>query len=454
MLRRTISILGLVLAVSLCPRAASSAEERPFELPEVLISPRRVPGLSVDADSYPGHATVLTRAAIERSGAQTMQELLARQAGMHLLDQQGFGLASDGGVNIRGIINSSRTGALVLVDGVRQNRFTGDEVHWQSLPLDHIERIEIIRGGGGTMYGEGAMAGVINIITRQDGDRPLETDHRLETGTFGWRRAHTGARGRGGPWTYALQATRTLLDGYREFSWSRGTVVNAHTGIELTPGLTSRLHVLHSEDVTAFPGNLTSVQSQQRREGTNSFHGFNTNEDDQLSVDLVAGPVEGLSGVLTAYWRRRTQFSEDSINFNSFTVTPSRGLNLHGNYEAGGEAVRSLLVGGVELLDDKATTGDPGAGEDSQSHRRGYGVFVEETLTLWDRLTLIGGARIDKSRFEESLTFPAFTGSLRFEGWSPKLAATYALVPDRLFAFASFARPYKAPNVDDFSVRT
>ncbi len=132
MLRRGFLVLSLgflfVMSPFLLPQArAADAGARAVELPEVLISPRRVPGLSVDANAYPGHATVITRRMIERSSAATIQELLARQDGVQFNDQQGFGLGADAGINLRGLVNPSRMNILVLVDGVRQNRLTGDE---------------------------------------------------------------------------------------------------------------------------------------------------------------------------------------------------------------------------------------------------------------------------------------------------------------------------------------
>ena len=111
------------------------------ELPEVLVSPRRIPGLSVNASEFPGNATIITAEQIAASAAASIPELLGRVEGVTVMDTHGFGLGADSTVNLRGVVNSSRTGALVLLDGVRLNRVTGDEVHWQSIPLSAIERI-------------------------------------------------------------------------------------------------------------------------------------------------------------------------------------------------------------------------------------------------------------------------------------------------------------------------
>ncbi len=443
------SIAGLCLLLA----SAGAAHPAQALLEEPLTSSQRIPGLSVDADRFPGQVTVLTAEDLRRLRPATIQQALAQLPGVVFSDQQGFGLASNSTLNLRGIVNSSRTNTLVLVDGIRQNRLTGDEVHWQAIPIDQVERIEIIRGGGGLIYGEGALAGVINILTKQGGDRPLSGESSTEIGSFGWQRYALSAQGASEPLRYGLAYTRRLVDGYREFSWSRNTTIRSNTGFDLLPGVSADLHVAHSEDTTAFPGLLTLAQTQTRRIQTNAFHGLNTTETDQVGLDLVAGPHDGASGVLSVFWGRRVQTSQDSIAFNSFTVTPSRGLSLRTSQEWVGSSAANLLVSGVELGEDKATTGDPGAGPDSEVTRGGYGFYVEDTLTLAERVSVVAGLRFDKSRYEASLSFPDYNGTLRFEGWSPRVGASFVAVPDHLRLFAAYARPFKSPNVDDFSSR-
>ena len=429
------------------------------EAPHALASPARIPGRLLDASKFPGNVTVITAEDIEASGATTIQEVMARSEGVSLLDHQGFGLGSDSTLNLRGIANGSRTNALVLLDGVRQNQLTGDEVHWQSIPLHQIDRIEILRGGSGTIYGEGALAGVINILTKQGGDELIETEHRIEIGNFGWQQYSTAARGRAGSLRYGVSYDRRLLDGYREFSGSRNTTITAHGGLELLPGASLAINVLHSEDTTHFPGGLTLAQSQDRNQQAVSFlTGIFDDETDQVSLDLVVGPHRGSTWLVNTYWRRRVS---DSLQSGLFTLTPSRGMSVRQHHEWVGQHLANVLTTGFELIDDKATTGTRG-GSPEESNREGYGLYFEDTLTLWDRLSLVAGFRYDKSKFEEdvtafdvsSFTFVDYTGTLRFEGKSPKIGMTYAVVPEQIDVFASYSRPFKAPNVDDFASRT
>lgn len=469
MARRSVALLvWFVLAwFAVSPRShAQETAARPApspvaaaELPRVIVSARRMPGETPTADAVPANATVMTAEEIQHSGASTVQELLARLEGVALMDTRGFGVGSDSSLSLRGISNGSRTNALVLVDGVRQNRLTGDEVHWQSIPLSQVERIELIRGGGGTIYGEGALAGVINIYTKQESDRPLAVEEGVELGSYGWQRYSLAARGRSERFGYGTSYTRRLLEGYREFSASRNTTITAHGRVELLPAAHLSVNVLHSEDTSSFPGGLTLAQTEQRRRQADiSRIGVFDDETNQVALEAVLGPYHGLSWLIGTFWRGQ---EVDSRRSGLFTLTPSRGLNLRSSHEWTGANTANLLISGFELVDDKASTGTRGDRTD-ESNREGYGFYVEDTLTLWDRLSLAAGFRYDRAHFEEDIiafdsntfTNVNYVGTLQFEGKAPKVGLTYALLPERAWCFTSYSRPFKAPNVDDFASRS
>jgi iron complex outermembrane receptor protein len=111
---------------------------------------------------------VITREDIARSGAASIPELLRRVPGLHVVQIT----ASEWAVSARGFTQQYSDKLLVMIDGrsIYTNLFSG--VHWDenALPMDEIERIEVIRGPGATMWGANAVNGVINIITRDAAD--------------------------------------------------------------------------------------------------------------------------------------------------------------------------------------------------------------------------------------------------------------------------------------------
>lgn len=123
----------------------------------------------------PSSVSIITREQIEASGATNLAELLRRVPGVHLI-QDG---ANHYAIGIRGINRLQNNRTLVLIDGVlAADRLVGNQI-WRSLPVQpgDIERIEVIRGPGSTLYGADAMSGVIQIVTKRALDHPgLEAD--------------------------------------------------------------------------------------------------------------------------------------------------------------------------------------------------------------------------------------------------------------------------------------
>jgi iron complex outermembrane receptor protein len=138
----------------------------------VIISATRFPE---DVRRLPASVTVLDAADIETSAARTLPELLAEQAGLTMKDFYGNNAAATS-IDLRGFGITGTQNTLILVDGRRVTDIDLSGVQWAAIPVSAIERIEILRGTGAVLYGDGASAGVINIITRS----PLKQGRRGE----------------------------------------------------------------------------------------------------------------------------------------------------------------------------------------------------------------------------------------------------------------------------------
>ena len=106
--------------------------------------------------------TVIARADIERNAGRTLVELLAQQAGLQFASNGGLGKSAS--LFIRGL-ESRHT--LLLVDGIRVGSATLGTPSLDNLPLEAVERIEIVRGPMSSLYGNGAFGGVVQVFTRQ-----------------------------------------------------------------------------------------------------------------------------------------------------------------------------------------------------------------------------------------------------------------------------------------------
>jgi iron complex outermembrane receptor protein len=170
--------LCAVLAFVSLPAAAQPAADEGA----VVVTATRFPE---DARRLPANVTVLGAEEIARSAARTLPELLAEQVGITLKDFFGNNAATTS-IDLRGFGVTGPQNTLVLLDGRRITDLDLTTVQWSAIPLASIERIEILRGVGAVLYGDGATSGVINIVTRS----PLKRGARLEA--FG-RAASFGA---------------------------------------------------------------------------------------------------------------------------------------------------------------------------------------------------------------------------------------------------------------------
>ena len=130
---------------------------------------------SEDARRLPASTTVITAEDIQKSAARTLPELLQEQVGITMKDFFGNN-GSTTSVDLRGFGVTGPQNTLVLVDGRRFSDIDLTSVQWAAIPLVGVERVEILRGTGAVLYGDGASAGVINIVTRS----PLKQGAALE----------------------------------------------------------------------------------------------------------------------------------------------------------------------------------------------------------------------------------------------------------------------------------
>ena len=139
--------------------------------------------------------------------ADSLADLLRREAGLQISRSGAPGQST--GLFIRGAASQQ---TLVLVDGVRIGSATLGSTALESLGLTGIERVEVLRGPGSSLFGADAVGGVVNVITRS-GEAGSGLDARLAAGGFDAREASGGWRGRVGPLSLAVALAREQDDG-------------------------------------------------------------------------------------------------------------------------------------------------------------------------------------------------------------------------------------------------
>jgi vitamin B12 transporter len=151
---------ALPLALAALPTVAEIPDLDP-----VVVTATRT-AMTADAALVP--VSVVSRAQIERRQSRSIIDILRGLPGVVVTSNGGRGHAT--GISLRG---TSTDQVLVLVDGIRVSSATTGVASWQTIPVEQIERVEVVRGPRSSLYGSEAIGGVIQIFTRKaDGGPP------------------------------------------------------------------------------------------------------------------------------------------------------------------------------------------------------------------------------------------------------------------------------------------
>ena len=131
------------------------------------ISPMIVTGTRIESGIPGASVSIISKEDIENAPTTDLSTLLGQQSGVQMRDLFGGINGVQATVDVRGFGTVGTQNSLILIDGRRLNDIDLAAVDFGKIPLDSIERIEVIKGNAGSvLYGDGAVGGVINIITK------------------------------------------------------------------------------------------------------------------------------------------------------------------------------------------------------------------------------------------------------------------------------------------------
>ncbi len=262
-------------------------------LGEIVVTATR---FEEDVREVPAQITVIDREDIQKSTAGNVLDLLSAEGG---LVTRGFsGNEKKAAVDIRGMGETSVSSVLVLVDGVRVNPADMGGPDLSSIALDQVERIEIVRGAGTVLYGNGAVGGVVNIITSPPGGQPL-VNVKAGAGSFGTSRATVCLRKSLDRLHLTVLGNRETTEGYRENGRFNNRNLETKAAADLSDCLTLTGRIRLHRDTYGFPGPLTYEQFEQDpRQSMDDTGSKGETADDTQAVGLSAHL--GDMGVFTA----------------------------------------------------------------------------------------------------------------------------------------------------------
>jgi vitamin B12 transporter len=406
----------LIFIVLFLPSLLSGAEPQEVTFPPVFVTSTRT---ETSLEQVTTSASVITAQDIQEQQAETVLQVLRNVPGVDVVQTGSRG--TNATIFIRG---SESDDVLVLMDGVEVNSATVGAFNFAHLTTENIERIEIIRGAGGTLYGSQAIGGVINIITKR-GRGPLEAGVSLEGGNGPTDRQVATLRGEVSKLGYSFSAARIGSEGFRSVNDDyRNLATSARLDYQVTEdaGLKGIFHFVNTDVGLYNNNNFVPAPDPNARERSTQYLGkleweqrIFKNWDYRISGSMFKEHIKDSDDIDDCMF---FGFPCDSRTRDRFRPQISTA-DFQTNYRYGDWSTTTF---GVEYKRRKAETS---GGIDNAIRNMGY--YLQEQLQFFERrLILIPGIRLDDNQSFGTAWTPSFSAAYRFLETGTKLKASYA----------------------------
>lgn len=376
----------------------------------------------------PASISVITQEDLKKKPIQNLKDVLQEVPGVQLTNEGD----NRQGVSIRGL-DSSYT--LILVDGKRVNsrnavfRHNDFDLNW--IPVDAIERIEVVRGPMSSLYGSDALGGVVNIITRKVGKA--------------WHGTVTADT--------TIQENRDRGDSYNSNFFASGPIIDNLLGVKVYGNLGKREKDKQESSSTSTTGETPRIEGYTTRSGSAEFaltptenqdmsfgYGFDRQDRDSDSLNKNRMERQDYSISHNGRWdygNTELRFYGDKIdNLNPGNSSPitSRNNSLDGKLVLPLGDINQLLTFGGEWRHDKLT--DPvnlSGSNSSETSASQYALFLEDEWRIFEPLALTTGVRMDDHE-----TYG--------DHWSPRAYLVYSAT-DTITMKGGWATAFKAPSL-------
>lgn len=449
--------------------STSLADER---LDDVLISASR---LTPVADLLPVGTIILDQQELADIPANNLADVLDTVAGIN--GSRFYGInGAESGVDMLGFGATGTQNTLILLNGRRLNDVDLSAVDFSAIPLAAIERIEILPASGAVLYGNGAVGGAINIVTRQQhkdgaGAELLAGDYGTVGGRF-----YAGRRAQQRSMFAAVQAFDS--HGYRDHNRSEQQTAFADWRAD-TAEVDAALTLLADNQKLQLPGGRRVDPVNGINEPKDDPTGATTPNDwaDQQGLQILPGVALKLSDTLRAHldggWRLKRQqyFIDGGFGYTSYTEAQTIHFSVNprlvGSWQTG--ALAHQWIVGLDFHDsqfqrdvslDKSSFNQPIHQVDIV--QRNTGVYLMDSIALTDSTLLSAGIRHEwvyteaEDRYDPTApTVPCcgdaqaqpFDISQRAEMWNLGLKQN---LNDQLALFANLEKSARFASVDEF----
>ena len=377
------------------------------DLEKIVVTPYRY---EESLGEVPASVAVINSEQIASSGVSTTVGLLADLPGVVVRDWTGNG--SKATVDIRGFGEQAGLNVLVLVNGRRVNEIDLSAASWMLIPLNQIERIEVLKGGfGSVLYGDNAVSGVVNIITKRGGDKPISVELTGEYGSYAMNKEGLNLGGTKDKLNYFISFSNNSTNGYRNNSYFKGTNFSVNLDYLFEPTNTNLRFIQgYSKSEYGLPGALSSAdlaKYNRRYSAYGDDHAKDTDYNFGLGFDQPTGDF-GKFSFDTSLRRRQTftNFIGANGGWNPIIKSHIRTIGFNPKYVFDKPlfALGNKAIFGMDFYryDFSSDTFDSAVTKQNDNYVRktSQAWYFQDELSLTQKLTLVGGYRYEDISYD------------------------------------------------------
>ncbi|WP_130889823.1 TonB-dependent receptor family protein [Fusobacterium ulcerans] len=393
------------------------------------------------------NVTIVTQEDIQNKGASTVAEALRGVPGLDIRSMDG----SDPVFDMRGSGATAGSNTLVLLDGVPLNNIEG-RYFTSQIPIDQIEKIEVIPSGGAVMYGDGATGGVINIITKLPQDKKNYGSVNMEAGSWNTRKGTVNYGTKiGDKFLLDTSYTYTEGDGYRtphpdykdgdtkKSLWLRGRYLLDDGYLEMRYNY-NKVEDSYSDYLTKekFDDSIKQhgASGGKYKNISNEYTlTYNKKLSDKLSFLIYGGYTEN-------DYRYKATYYPTAYNENKRNLITQYYIKPQLKYTYGKDSY--VILGG----DYKNGKVEDRVSKNPDKEKESYGGYILNKTTV-GQFQFTQGYRKERSDFDYfEFSQPDIKIKKKFSSDAYELAANY-LYSDTGSIYLSFTQGFRTPNADD-----
>jgi len=405
----------------------------------------------------PINPIIITGEAVRNGQYRALPDALEKEAGLFFRESE-TGDSSQKTPDMRGFGENSHGRVLVLLNGRKLNRPDMAAISWSHIPLANVDRIEILPGAHTVMYGDHAVGGVINIITRRGTEKP-EKRLQASVGSYETYEVNFSLAGQAGDTGYAALFNHQSSDGYRDRCESERYTLSLNSETRLNDWLKGWMDYSYTDHRTQLPGPLTTAQKKANRrqavnqdddvEETGHLFGFGMsaghNDRHELSLDTGYSRKDQDSNMASWWNAGWTLGSYDTLKLDSWTVSPKYTHRMDT-----GNQINTLSLGADLLMDQLSRDhfSDRHRNNklaDQKVEKSALGVYLHDQLELSEHWIVSTGARKERAEYKVS-------GNLKDrETYNENAfhAGITWLPTEKLKLFTRFDKLYRHPFTDE-----